>query len=199
MSAGTAPNETHPPDTEPRCLSCGYSLRGAPPVGVCPECGHGHDPNSTALRLALHEPGLYPFVLAIVLTAVFLYMARRTGDTLTLVPIAVALFLYALWNARYWPRSRRWCVVLMNRDGVHIRHPYRREVVLPWEKIASVHVLPPASPHRLTLRHPQSRLVCRDSDGRVTLDRRADRLGGEENTARCAREIEARRAAYASA
>ena len=58
LAAGTASARPRWRRKRGQCPRCGYSLRGNPAAGVCPECGRGADSSSTAPTAAIRKPRL---------------------------------------------------------------------------------------------------------------------------------------------
>lgn len=175
--------------TQTTCRRCAYDLRGHAASGVCPECGLRYDPHCKVLRFPLYWKPLGQLTLAALIAIVLgrLWKVSPFGvPDFILLLVVVASAVVAGWKV--CSPSRRYCVVLVNANGVTFEHHSKGLVVLSWSAI-----------YRAMTTERPARLVIEDCRGKALLAWEVRALGGSDNATLCAAEINDSCTVYTSA
>ena len=118
------------------CAACEYNLAGLPDVGTCPECGVQYDPDYVVLRIPIYGRAVWKLLLIAILAVVWMRSWHHGGLTPADSFLALALIAGAIWTCRrLFPRSARYCTLIVNAYGVTIEHPAKDRQALRWSDI----------------------------------------------------------------
>ena len=126
--------------------------------------------------------------MACILSAFAEYAVARSRNTAEIVSIPILFAVLILPSLYRLIFSRRWkCLVTINREGLVFDHPDKKPVSVNWEGIGQARVVdrPP-------------RLILDGLDGTALVSLKADIVGGIDNAAECAAEINRLKHVYAA-
>jgi len=170
-----------------RCPSCGYWLRGLPPIWTCPECGFDYDAHAKIVRLTPRRRALKQVVLGVLLLALFFWNGIKHGPIdegwfWTVGVVGVLTLGYFLVYCRRTGEPSR---LLLTRRGVRFEAPDLDHGWIEWSRI-----------RHAKYRWWSGRLCVTRVDGTRILTAGYERLGSPTMARECAEAINDRLRCY---